>query len=331
MTRRDRGHGLRAFGGTALLAALLLLGPPALGASAELSLATGGAAGADQKVGAALCRLYNDARAAPAPLCGTKTSAGSVANIAALRAASTQLALVQADVAAAAAHGSAPFGGRPPFASLRVLMALQPELFTVLARRDAGIARFADLKGRRVAVGPRGSGGRATLGKVLQYYGWAEEQAFSGVVELAPAEASAALCAGRVDALVDVVAHPDPLIGAAAQGCAARLAGVTGPQIDHLLKRYVVYRATAIRDGVYPGTATATPTIGTRMLLVAAASLDPEIASRLVKVALAGIAGLRAAHPSLEGVTPSDLVPRGDAIAIHPGAEAAFRAAGIDR
>ena len=331
MTRRDRGHGLRALGGTALLAALLLLGTRALGASAELSLATGGAAGADQKVGAALCRLYNDARAAPAPLCATKTSAGSVANIAALRAASIQLALVQADVAAAAAHGSAPFGGRPPFASLRVVMALHPALLTVLARRDAGIARFADLKSRRVAVGRRGSGGRATLGKVLQYYGWVEEQAFASVDELAPADAGAALCAGRVDALIDVVGHPDPLLEATAQGCATRFVGVEGSQVHRLLKRYVVYRATAIPGGLYPGNATATPTIGTRVLLVAAATLDPETAGRLVKVALAGIAGLRAAHPSLEGMSASDLVPRGDAIAIHPGAEAAFRAAGVGR
>jgi TRAP transporter TAXI family solute receptor len=326
MAKFDRASRSRALGGLALVA-LLLFGARA--GAAELVLATGGEVSSSQTIAEALCRLYNDSRPGPTSLCKTKTSDGSVANIQALRAVSVQLALVQADVAVAAARGGAPFGGQQPFSALRVLLALQPELFTVMARREAGIARFTDLKGRRVAVGPRGAGGRATLGKVMQYFGGREDRDFASAIELPLAQAGKALCAGRVDAIVDVVAHPNPLLQDTARDCSTRLVVVAGPQVEHLLRRYPVYRAASIPGRLYPGSATPTQTLGTRVLLLATDALDAKVAGRIVKLALDGIAALRKAHRALEDAGPSDLVPRSDSIEIHPGAGAAFRAAGV--
>ena len=311
-----------------LLAALLLAAPAR--AESTLSLAAGAEASADHAVASALCRLYNDGRPAALPPCAPATSAGSVADVAALRAGARPLALMQSDVAEAAALAGPPFGGHPPFRDLRAVMALHVALIAVLARRDAGIASFADLKGRRVAVGPRSSGGRATLGKVLQYHGWVEDQTFTRIVETPPAELDAALCDGRADAIIEVAGQPDAALAAAAGRCATRFVGVTGAPIEHLLRRYAVYRAATIPGRLYAGNEAAVPTIGLRMLLVAPASLDPRIAGRLVQAALANLAQLRAAHPSLAGAEGHDLVPRGD-LPIHPGARDAFRSAGLDR
>jgi len=199
----------------------------------------------------------------------------------------------------------------------------------VLARRDAGVAAFTDLKGRRVGVPPRAAGGRATLGKVLQHYGWVEDQAFAGLVEVEPADRASALCDGRVDAMIDVVGHPDPTFAAAARRCPTRLAGLAGRSMERMMSRYVAYRPTTIPAGLYPGTATRTPTIGLRVLLMAPAWLDASIAAKIVESAAENAAVLGDAHPSLDGITPSDMAPRDGAVPVHPGARDAFRAAGI--
>jgi TRAP transporter TAXI family solute receptor len=322
---RCRGHaaGLRRL---ALLAGLLCAAP-AHGESG-LSLAGGAEASADQAVAAALCRLYNDGRPAALPACAPAASGGSVANVEALRGGARPLALVQSDVAAAARHASPPFGGRPPFAELRAVMALHVAQVVVLARRDARIASFADLKGRRVAVPPRAAGGRATFDKLVQYHGWGEEQAFARLVETPPAEMGAALCGGEADAVVDVAGQPDAALAAAAGRCATRLVGVAGPPVERLLRRYAVYRAMAVPGRLYPGAGAGAPTIGLRVLLLAPASLDARVVGRMVQAALHDFAKLRAAHPSLDGAEARDLVPRGG-VPLHPGAREAFSAAGL--
>ena len=42
---------------------------------------------------------------------------------------------------------------RGPYRDLRAVLSLHPEPFTVVARADSGIARVADLKGKRVNIG----------------------------------------------------------------------------------------------------------------------------------------------------------------------------------
>lgn len=323
-SRRSPGPTL----GRAILA-LIVVATAGGALAAELSLATGPPESADHAVGRTLCRLYNDARGDDMPVCAAMASGGSVANIEALRSGRRRLALVQSDMAGAAARSGHPFSARPAFTGLRVLMALHVEQFTVLARRDAGVAAFTHLKGRRVGVPSRAAGGRATLGKVLQHYGWVEDQAFAGLVELAPADRASALCDGRVDAVIDVVGHPDPTFAAAARRCPTRLAGLGGRSIERMMSRYVAYRPTTIPAGLYPGTATRTPTIGLRVLLMAPASLDASIAAKIVESAAENAAVLGDAHPSLDGITPSDMAPRDGAVPVHPGARDAFRAAGI--
>jgi TRAP transporter TAXI family solute receptor len=323
MNRRRHAAGLRRL---VLLAALLCTAPAH--AESSLSLAGGTEASDDQAVAVVLCRLYDDGRPATLPACIPTTSAGSVANVEALRAGARPLALVQSDVAEAALHASPPFGGHPPFGELRAVMALHVALFVVLARRDADIASFADLKGRRVAVPPRGSGGRATFDKVVQYHGWGQEKAFARVIETPADELGAALCEGRADAAIAVAGQPDASLAAAAGRCATRLVSVAGPPIERLLRRYAVYRALTIPGRLYPGNAAAVPTIGLRVLLVAPAALDGRVVGRMVQTTLGNVGRLRAAHPSLEGAEARDLVPRGG-LPLHPGARDAYRAAGL--
>ncbi len=50
---------------------------------------------------------------------------------------------------------------------IRAVFSLQSEVFTILARQDAKIASFDDLKGKRVNIGNPGSGQRDTFEEIM--------------------------------------------------------------------------------------------------------------------------------------------------------------------
>src|SRR5690606_36180408 len=99
--------------------------------------------------------------------CLVQESEGSSDNLARLREGTLDLAIVQSDWAFHAAAGST-VERLPPFTQLRGLMILQPQLMTLVASIDSGIAGAGDLEGKRLAIGPAGSGvndaARALLG-----------------------------------------------------------------------------------------------------------------------------------------------------------------------
>ena len=97
---------------------------------------------------------------------------GSVFNLAALRRGEMDMAIVQSDWQYHAYKGTARFRDEGPFKDLRSVFGLHGEPFTVVARADAGIGTFQDLKGKRVNIGPEGSGGRIMLDTVLKAFSW---------------------------------------------------------------------------------------------------------------------------------------------------------------
>ena len=94
-------------------------------------------------------------------------------DVAALRARNTaDLAILQNDIAHYAFHGTTleRFDGKP-VKNIRGVMGLHREPVQLVARADAGIKSVADLRGKRVAVGPLGSGTEANAAQFLEAYG----------------------------------------------------------------------------------------------------------------------------------------------------------------
>lgn len=77
-----------------------------------------------------------------------------------------------------------------------------------MARTDANIKGFDDLKGKRVNVGDPGSGTRATMNVVLGAKGW-DASAFKVASELKPAEMASVMCDNNLDAITYNVGHPN--------------------------------------------------------------------------------------------------------------------------
>src|SRR6185295_13715474 len=95
----------------------------------------------------------------------------SVFNVNAIKTGDLEFGMTQSDVQYNATKGLAQFKDGA-MGDLRAVFAVHPEPFTVLARKEAGVAKFEDFKGKRFNVGNPGSGTRASMDELLEAMGW---------------------------------------------------------------------------------------------------------------------------------------------------------------
>lgn len=296
----------------------------------RVTVATGIPGGLYHPVGNAICRVYNLAGPHGEKPCVAVPSDGSVANIRGIESGEATFGLSQTDLAYAAFHGAGPFAAAGPDPKLRMLIALYPEAFTVVARADTGIRDFQDLRDKRLGIGKSGAGYTITRDVVLGFYGWTITDV-ERVLELGPAEQNQALCSSKVDAIIFQAGHPNGLTQEATTGCPARLVRVSGPPIDRLLAAYPYYVASVIPGGMYAGNPEDVSTIGTQAVLVTTSDQPDELAYGVVKAVFENFADFRRLHPALLTLDIKGMVPSEAVIPIHPGALRYYRQAGLLR
>jgi TRAP transporter TAXI family solute receptor len=298
-------------------------------APAPVTLATGTPGGLYHPVGNAICRMFNLEAEHQAKPCVAVGSDGAVANIQRVRRGEQTFGLSQTDVAYSAFRGTGPFAAFGPDSSLRTLIALYPEAFTVIARADTGIRDFADLRGKRIGIGMSGAGYTFTRDVLLEYYGGWTISPGDRVLELGPAEQNQALCENRVDAIVFQAGHPNGLTQEATMDCPARLVRVAGPPIARLLAAHPYYIASFIPGGMYRGNPTDVPTFGTQAVLVTSSAQPDALAYGVAKAVFENFADFRRLHPALSILDKRLMVPNESVMPIHPGALRYFREAGL--
>jgi uncharacterized protein len=318
-----------AWAATTLLASCLA--PISIAERAPVTIATSSLVAVYYPVGNAVCRIVNLADANdPAKRCQAIVSEGAKANVEKVRSGEATFGLTQSDLAYGAYRGEGPFAATGPDTELRTVVALQRESFTVIARADAKIRNFQDLRGKRVGIGTVGAGYTFTRDVVLSFYGWTISD-FDRALELGPAEQNRTLCADEVDAIIFEAVHPDGLTQEATSECRARLVRVAGPPIERLLATHPYYVASIIPGGMYEGNPRDTPTFGTQTLLLASARQPDDLVYAVVKAVFENFADFRRLHPALSALTKKDMVPSEAVMPIHPGALRYYREAGLLR
>lgn len=312
------------------LAAGLGLAAPAGKARAgqTLTLGTGAVTGAYHPMGEAIQMLVNRDTEGNGLAIAVEPTEGAVANIEGLRRGRLDLGFVQSDIEFQALSGLPPFAGEGPFTELRALFSTHTEAFTVVARGDSGIRSLADLAGRRVNIGPPGSGTRALMELVMDSQGWTPAT-FAAATELSPDAAPEALCGNRIDAMVFAVGHPNGAILRAVAGCRSVIVPVTGAPLDRLLAAHSFLVRTTIPGGMYAGTPGGIPTFGVRAVLATTGRLPTEAGYAIVKAVFENLDLFRWLHPALAGLDREQMVREGVLAPLHDGAARYYREAGL--
>ncbi|MDN5788899.1 TAXI family TRAP transporter solute-binding subunit [Pseudorhodobacter sp.] len=283
-----------------------------------ITIGTGGQTGVYFVVGQSICRLVNRDTAKTGLKCTAPSTGGSIANVNAIAAGDMDMGVAQSDVQYNAYNGVADFEGKK-FDKERAVFSVHGELLTLVARKDANIATFDDLKGKRVNVGNPGSGSAATMAVVLAAKGWSNAD-FSLASELKPAEQAAALGDNKVDAISYVVGHPNGSIQEATSTVEANMVTVDGPVIDKLVADNPYYAKGVIPGGMYPGSPDDTQTFGVKATFVTSADVPDEVVYEVVKAVFDNFDRFKGLHPAFANLKPEEMIKDGLSAPLHPGA-----------
>lgn len=291
-----------------------------------ITIGTGGQTGVYYVVGQSICRLVNRGTAEHNLRCTAPSTGGSIANINAIKQGDMDMGVAQSDWQFHAYHGSSQFEG-DPYDKLRAVFSVHSEPFTVLARADAGVTEFADLKGKRVNVGNPGSGQRATMDVVLDALGWTMDD-FGMTSELQPTEQAAALGDNNVDAIVYTVGHPNGSIQEATSTVQSKLVNLTGPEIDALISENPYYARATIPGGMYANNDEDTTTFGVKATFVTSSDVADDVVYEVVSAVFENFDRFKGLHPAFANLTEEEMIADGNSAPLHPGAEMYYRERG---
>jgi uncharacterized protein len=305
----------------AVLSAVVMAQPwGALAAQSRfINVGTAGVTGVYFPAGGAICRFVNKGRREHSIRCAVEPTGGSVVNIGRVRAGTLDFGIVQSDWHYYAYKGESMLKEVGPFKDLRSVFSLHGEPFTVVARADAKIRQFQDLKGKRVNVGNPGSGQRGTIDVILGAMGWTVGD-FGSVFELSSDEQSQALCDNKIDAMVFVSGFPSGSVKEATTLCAAKIVDVRGPAIDKLVRENTFYRKTIIPGGIYPGTDRDIQTFGTLATVVTTSREPDDVVYHVVKAVFENLEEFRKQHPAFLRLEAEEMIRDGLTAPLHPGA-----------
>ncbi|AGO16915.1 TRAP transporter solute receptor TAXI family protein [Glaesserella parasuis ZJ0906] len=293
----------------------------AMSAHAEdkfVTIGTGGQTGVYYVVGQSICQLVNRDTAKTNVKCNAPSTGASVANLNAIADKQMEMGIAQSDWQYHAYNGSSSFKGKKND-KLRAVFSIHPEPFTVMARTDAKIANFDDLKGKRVNVGDPGSGTRATMNVILAAKGWTDKE-FKVASELKPAEMASVMCDNNLDAITYNVGHPNGALKEAAASCDAHLVPVTGEAIDKLVADHSYYAKATIPGGLYKGTDNPVDTFGVYATLVTSADVDADRVYTVVKAVFDNFDRFKRLHPAFENLKEEEMIKNALSAPLHEGA-----------
>ncbi|MEO8678732.1 MAG: TAXI family TRAP transporter solute-binding subunit [Vicinamibacterales bacterium] len=254
----------------------------------------------------------------------TVPSSGAVSNVEALQAGSADLGLTFADVAYIAFSGQLTPASKP-FERLRAMAVLQVTPVALVVRAGLPVRGPGDLRGRRIGLGPPGSGTVLTANLILRAYGLEPSAVQIETIDFQ--DAATRLLDGTLDAMFDnAINQSDSLRRAIDSG--ARLVPIEGVAVNRLRREYPFLKLTVISAAMYPGIATPVHTIGIDGVLICRSDLDERLVYNLTKQLFASLEGLseRGALSSMDiDQAPATPIP------LHDGAARYYRERELSR
>jgi TRAP transporter TAXI family solute receptor len=293
------------------------------------SIASGAVGGVYQPVAEVIARIARDTPGLNLPLTVEATGA-SVANAQLLGDRKVQLGLVQNDIAFYAYEGTT----LPPLrdrsrSNLRAIASIYPEFVHVVAAKAAGVTGVEGFRGKRVALGPEGSGTEQNAIQLLDVHGLRPRD-LAAAERIDTAEAVTRMKAGQLDGAFFTVGAGSALVRELLADGTAHLVPVPRVQIARLIAKVPFYWLDEIPAGTYPNQTAAVSTPSLRVLLLTTDNAEETAIYGLTKALVDNLPALRAAHPAVSGLT-TDTVLRVVTVPVHPGALRLYRERNIQQ
>ncbi|WP_404381976.1 TAXI family TRAP transporter solute-binding subunit [Caenispirillum salinarum] len=256
----------------------------------------------------------------PGLIAAAVSTSGSVVNVQSLKAGTADMALVQADVGFWAWSAEGIYNGGEAVANLRALARLYPESIHLVASAESGIESVADLKGKRVSVGEKGSGTLVEARLILNAHGLKLNDVKPAYIR--PGPSADRLANDELDAFFFVGGAPIQTIADLAERDEISLVPIDGQAADKLADVFPYLTHNVIPADTYPNQTRSVATLAVGAVLLTTAEMTDEMAYAITKSLWhpTSMELYRAGHPGGRKLDPS----RADddtGVPLHPGAK----------
>jgi TRAP transporter TAXI family solute receptor len=279
------------------------------------TLATGPEGGEYARFAQSLIEAVN--AAAPDVKLRQRASEGSVDNMLILSRGEADYAIVQADVAAAAAAGDDVFARGTRFHDLRAVGALFPEAVHIVVLADSRIHSVSDLRGKRVDIGAPASGTRFDALAVLEAHGLAASDLAEARGD-ALAAAVARLRRRQLHALFVTTLAPTRALQQLAVSPGLRLLPIADEAMGALLERRPGLTPLTLAANTYPQQARPIRTVASAALLTTTAEAPDAEVARVADLVFRRMPAQHEGSTDVVRVSPEN-ARRGITIPLHPG------------
>ena len=288
-----------------------------------LSLGTAPPGGAFFVVGGALAEVL-DAHGDPGWQVTGEATKGTQENIRRLDAGELDFAMANAAITYFGVRGEA--GWERPH-EVRAVMTLAPNVALFITPEGSGVETLADLRGRRVVIGPAGAGFEFFVRPIVEAHGvgWDDlvvlKATQAGAVDLlADGAAEAAFLGGAV---------PTASITQASSSQDIHFVPFDAQTVAELVERYPFFDRATIPAGTYRGQAEDFDGLNVgSMHLITGAGADEELVYRVTRTIWENRERVVEKHPAGRAINPT-VVVRDTGTPFHPGAVRFYREIGI--
>lgn len=289
-----------------------------------IAVGTAPVGGAFYTVGSAICEVVNESQGDRGWRVSAESTGGSMENIRLLAQGKLQFALSNSSITYFAVRGTE---GWEKAYDVRGVMTLFPNVAMFVVPADSPVKTVADLKGRRVYLGPEGAGFEYFVTPILKAHGLtlADIEARYGSQQ----SAVDLLGDGSVDAAMIGGGVPNPALAQIAQANPVRLVPYADDAIQKLVEEYPFFERATISGGTYAGIEDDYHGLDVGAAhLITAADADDSLVYELTRIVWENRMKIAERHRAARAITEKNVV-RGNGTQFHPGAIRFYREAGL--
>jgi TRAP transporter TAXI family solute receptor len=289
-----------------------------------LSIGTAPPGGAFFVVGSAIAEVVGAHTGSVGWQITAEATKGTQENLRRLDAGELEFALANAAITYFAVRGQGKWEKEYP---VRAVMTLAPNVALFITPESSGIKSIADLKSKRVVVGPAGAGFEHFIEPILAAHGISYDD-FSPLNDT-QAGAVALLADRSADAAFLGGAVPTASITQACATGEIHFLPYAGDAVDRLTEEYDFFDRRTIPAGTYRGQTEAFKGLNVgSMILVTSAKLDEDTVYRFTKTLFEHATEVAEKHPAGKAINAKN-VARDTGTPFHPGAIRYYREKGI--
>ncbi|HSB80331.1 MAG TPA: TAXI family TRAP transporter solute-binding subunit [Candidatus Methylomirabilis sp.] len=314
--RREKGVALLVAG---LFFCLVLAGQAFAG---ELRIMTGPQGGAWYPLGGAIAEILK--KEIPGTTASVLPGAGII-NVQGVDTARADIGFGNSVSTVDGLAGRDPF--KAPVKNVRQLATLYMQYFQLIVLDDAKIKSMMDLKGKSVAVQPRGNTGEQMTRELLQVYGLSYKD-LGKVSHVSYNDAVALMKDGHAQAYTLISTVPASSVLDLASDRKIQMLSVPEDKFKELLKINSGYARREIPKGTYPGVDYPVEAFGTYTHLMIRGDLSDDLVYGITKALAKHVDNLGAVVKDVKGLTVKEMA-FDVGVPYHPGALKYYKEAGV--